>query len=158
VDGGWKVARAALGNERVSISHNPASMAADALIDRIDHCADEPALLRRLGTLLAESHALRMLNVRSAARLVEDGSMGVEGSLGKLIGAEHAQRVVDLGLDMVGAGALAGDDNDLVHDYFFTRCLTIAGGTSEVLRSQIGELILGLPREPLPGLPFPGAT
>jgi alkylation response protein AidB-like acyl-CoA dehydrogenase len=158
VNGGWKVARAALGNERVSISHNPASMTADALLDRVEHCADDPALLRRLGVLLAEGHALRMLNVRSAARLVEDGSMGVEGSLGKLIGAEHAQRIVDLGLDMIGTAAPLGQDHDLVHDYFFTRCLTIAGGTSEVLRSQIGELVLGLPREPLPGKPFPGAS
>jgi alkylation response protein AidB-like acyl-CoA dehydrogenase len=156
VDGGWTVARAALGNERVSISHNPASMVADALLDRVEHCAEDHALLRRLGGLLAESHSLRMLNVRSAARLVEDGSMGVEGSLGKLVGAEHAQRIVDLGLDMIGTAALVGQDEPLVRDYFFTRCLTIAGGTSEVLRSQIGELVLGLPREPLPGLPFPG--
>jgi alkylation response protein AidB-like acyl-CoA dehydrogenase len=156
IDGGWRVARAALGNERVTIGHHPASMVADALLDRVERCRDDAALLRQLGVLLAEGHALRMLNVRSAARLVEDGSMGVEGSLGKLVGAEHAQRIVDLGLDMVGTAAPLGHDVDLLHDYFFTRCLTIAGGTSEVLRSQIGEHILGLPREPLPGKPWPG--
>ena len=31
----------------------------------------------------------------------------------------------------------------------FARCLTIAGGTSEIVRSQIGERLLGLPRDPL---------
>ncbi len=150
VDGGWRVARAALGNERVTIGHNPVSMGADALVERLEHHADDPARSRAVGVLLAESHAVRMLNVRSAARLVEDGSFGVEGSLVKLVGAEHAQRVVDLGLDIVGVAAPLGEDADLVHDYFFTRCLTIAGGTSEVLRNQIGELALGLPREPRP--------
>jgi len=37
----------------------------------------------------------------------------------------------------------------LVHDYLFARCLTIGGGTSEIMRNTIAERILGLPRDPL---------
>ena len=29
-----------------------------------------------------------------------------------------------------------------------TRCLSIAGGTTQVLRNLVGERVLGLPREP----------
>jgi hypothetical protein len=35
--------------------------------------------------------------------------------------------------------------------FLFTPGLTIAGGTSEIVRNQIAERILGLPRDPLTG-------
>ena len=48
------------------------------------------------------------------------------------------------------AGALAeGQDAGVQQTEIFARCLTIAGGTSEIVRSQIGERLLGLPRDPL---------
>ncbi len=34
------------------------------------------------------------------------------------------------------------------HDHLFSRCPTIAGGTPEIVRTQIAESPLGLPREP----------
>ena len=83
----------------------------------------------------------------SAARRVASGSDGPEGALGKLVLAEHSQRVAETGMQLAGDAILRGEEPTIVHDFLFSRCLTIAGGTSEILRTQIGERILGLPRE-----------
>ena len=77
-----------------------------------------------------------------------DAGPGIEGNIAKLFGAEHAQRVAELALRVAGGALLIGCEGDVVRDYLFSRCLTIAGGTSEVLRNLIAERILGLPREP----------
>ncbi len=51
-----------------------------------------------------------------------------------------------------GAGATTeGDAGRWSQGFLSARCLTIAGGTSEVQRNVIGERILGLPRDPEPG-------
>jgi len=42
-----------------------------------------------------------------------------------------------------GEGAV---ENKEVHDFLNTRCLTIAGGTEQILLTLAGERLLGLPR------------
>jgi alkylation response protein AidB-like acyl-CoA dehydrogenase len=149
VDEGWRVARSTLGNERVSIGSGSVTMVADDLIAVLErHRPDDAGAAREVGTLLAEAHGLRAVNLRRAASAAAGAEPGPEGSLAKLFGAEHAQRVVETGMRLAAIPAVLGDEPTLVHDYLFARCLTIAGGTSEVLRTQIGERILGLPREP----------
>ncbi len=150
VNGGWKVAMATLGNERVSISGGSVTMAADALLDLLArHRPTDGGLARDVGALLIESYAAGALNLRQAARAVFDTGPGIEGNIAKLFGAEHAQRVAELALRIAGGSLLTGGEGDVMHDYLFSRCLTIAGGTSEVLRNLIAERILGLPREPV---------
>ena len=154
VNQGWRVARSTLGNERVSIGANPITMQTDALCAIVArHDLTDDATERALGELLIEEQALDAMQVKGAARRVASSQLGPEGNVGKLVGAEHAQRVTELGLDLLGPVALLGDEPKLVHDYLFSRCLTIAGGTSEILRTQIAERLLGLPREPKPGTP-----
>ena len=152
VNGGWKVAMATLGNERVSISGGSVTIAADALLDLLTrHRPTDGGLARDVGALLIESYAAGALNLRQAARAVFDTGPGIEGNIAKLFGAEHAQRVAELALRIAGGSLLTGGEGDVLHDYLFSRCLTIAGGTSEVLRNLIAERILGLPREPVAG-------
>ncbi|QEN16423.1 acyl-CoA dehydrogenase [Mycolicibacterium sp. ELW1] len=149
VNAGWTVAMAAFGNERVSIGGGSVTMTADALIDLLArHRPGDTGLARDVGALLVEAYTLAALNLRQAARAVFDSGPGIEGNIAKLFGAEHAQRVAELALRIAGPGILVGSESDVVHDYLFSRCLTIAGGTSEIVRNLVAERILGLPRDP----------
>ncbi len=68
----------------------------------------------------------------------------------KLLGVEHEQRTQELGLVVLGGeGATTeGDAAGWTFGFLANRCLTIAGGTSEVQRNVIAERLLGLPRDP----------
>jgi alkylation response protein AidB-like acyl-CoA dehydrogenase len=154
VDGGWRVARSTLGNERVSIGGGGGGIG-DPLFDLLDlahrYADDDASALEPVGRLLSERASMRLLNLRSAERAVAGGEPGPEGNVSKLLSAEHSQRAAALALRIIGpAGALAeGQDAGVQQTEIFARCLTIAGGTSEIVRSQIGERLLGLPRDPL---------
>jgi alkylation response protein AidB-like acyl-CoA dehydrogenase len=113
------------------------------------HRPGDAGLARDVGALLIEDYTLAALNLRQAARAVFDSGPGIEGNIAKLFGAEHAQRVAELALRIAGPAILLGEERGVVHDYLFSRCLTIAGGTSEIVRNLIAERILGLPREPV---------
>jgi len=149
VNAGWTVARATLANERISIGSGdaefcPVSLAVDAL--REAGLPADAGLLRDVGRLVAEKQAMRLLSVRTAARAVTGADPGPEGGVTKLLTGEHQQRVADLLTRIAGAGLVLDGDPAVQHAVLFTRCLTIAGGTSEIIRTQIAERILGLPR------------
>lgn len=151
VDAGWTVARATLGNERVSIGGGSAASAdrsAAALLDLAGkHTPDDLTDRRAIARLIAREQAISLLNVRRVVRAVAGGDPGPEGSVTKLLIAEHAQHVGELGLRLAGAAVVAGDAPQAATTYLESRCMTIAGGTSEVNRNVIAERLLGLPRE-----------
>lgn len=151
VDGGWKVARAALGNERVSIGERAPMVEIDLLDLYRRHGGSTPGAAGAVGRLLAQAHTLRVLNLRRAQRAVGGGEPGPEGNVTKLLAAEHEQSLADLGLELIGpdAALAEGPDAAVGEGLIFNRALTIGGGTSEITRNQIGERILGLPRDPL---------
>ncbi|MGV0625621.1 acyl-CoA dehydrogenase [Mycolicibacter minnesotensis] len=154
VNGGWKVARATLGNERVSIGGGGSfTEGVDRRLielaqQRPDAVADAPA---RIGRFIADEHALRLLNLRRVARSIAGAGPGPEGNVTKLKLAEHMGDAAAIGVALLGSdvaledgpGALAG------RMVMGARGIAIAGGTSEVTRNQIAERILGMPRDPL---------
>jgi len=154
VDGGWTVARATLGNESVSIGGGQGgmSMPGSALIAPFDaHPERLTGGAGRIGRYIADHQAMGLLNLRSANRAVAGGAPGPEGAMTKLIlseiGHEAAAVLTELnGPDAAFMDGAGGMSNLLV---LMHRGMSIAGGTSEIKRNQIGERILGLPRDPL---------
>jgi 3-oxochol-4-en-24-oyl-CoA dehydrogenase len=153
INQGWTVARATLGNERVSIGGNTGGR--DTIDDAelaalvAQYAADDRAVAVELGETVAESHAMSALNLRQVMRAVIGAGPGPEGAISKLLSAEHAQRVSSLALRVAGEAGIGDGEPRAQFHYLFDRCLTIAGGTSEIVRNIISERILGLPRDPL---------
>ena len=75
------------------------------------------------------------------------GAYGAEGSVIKLAWSETSQRLSRTAVDILGIGALEGR---WATEFLAGCSITIAGGTSEVNKSILGERVLGLPREPRP--------
>ena len=160
VDAGWTVARATLGNERVSIgSASSASRSAVHLPDLVSrHRSDDQAVKRAVAGVIATEQAMRMVNLRHVAKAVAGSTAGPEGSVTKLLSAEISQRVSEVAMQICGEAGIIGGESAVAYDYLFRRAITIAGGTSEINRNVIAERVLGLPREVQPYNSSQGST
>ncbi|OBF21170.1 acyl-CoA dehydrogenase [Mycobacterium sp. ACS4331] len=151
---GWTVARATLGNERVSIGGGSgvSGIAADTLIPLANAHPDRVAGVKvRIGTHIADEHAVRLLNLRRAVRSIEGAGPGPEGNITKLKIAEGMNEHAAIAVSLYGADAALFDGPAAMATLMAlgARGMAIAGGTSEVTRNQIAERILGMPRDPL---------
>ncbi|MHB9850773.1 acyl-CoA dehydrogenase [Streptomyces krungchingensis] len=145
VDDGWRVARNTLGNERVHMADQLTfDTGLEALIGRADEIGGA-----RLGALLAEAHALACVGLRTTLRQVSGVDPGAGASVRKLVQTAHQQKVAELALELLGpAGAVSeGAGERALHGFLLSRCLTIAGGTTQVQLNVVAERILGLPRD-----------
>ena len=154
VDGGWTVARATLGNESVSIGGGDGGMAmpVGAFIAPFDaHPERLSGGAGRVGRQIARTHAMGVLNQRSAYRAVADGDPGPEGNITKLVLSELGHETAAIMAELAGPDAafLDGPGGLAAMMVLMHRAMSIAGGTSEIKRNQIAERILGLPRDPL---------
>ncbi|WP_434588879.1 acyl-CoA dehydrogenase [Streptomyces sp. A5-4] len=148
VDDGWKVARNTLGNERVHMADQMTfDTGLEALIER---SADlDGAYRARIGALAAEAHALACIGLRTTIQQVSGLEPGAGASVRKLVQTPHQQKVAELALELLGPeGAVReGAGERAVHGFLMSRCLTIAGGTTQVQLNVVAERILGLPRD-----------
>jgi 3-oxochol-4-en-24-oyl-CoA dehydrogenase len=151
---GWTVARATLGNERVSIGGS-GSFYEGLATQLVQLARDHPDRLEgaqiRVGAYLAEENALRLLNLRRVARSVEGAGPGPEGNVTKLKLADHMVEGGAIMAALIGPEVAVLDGPGVLSGRLVmgARGMAIAGGTSEVTRNQIAERILGMPRDPL---------
>jgi 3-oxochol-4-en-24-oyl-CoA dehydrogenase len=162
VNGGWRVARTTLANERVSLSR---SWAFGSGVRELLQTAKAASgvQLARVGELVSEGQAIDLLGLRVTLKQLSGTEPGATGSVRKLLGMEHAQRVADLCFELSGAagarGAAGGTPVTAAgapNGQYWTRqvlqsqALTIGGGTTDIQLNIIGERLLGLPRDPEP--------
>ncbi len=159
---GWRIALTTLMNERVTIGGaiSPRSVGpiGDAMEAWREYRGDDAAR-DHLMRLWVEAETARLTNLRAADNRAA-GTPGPEGSTAKLVYAEINKRIYAFVLDLMGAeGMLYGsyemvrpEEYATITDYrkafLRSRGNSIEGGTSEIMKSILGERVLGLPGEP----------
>jgi alkylation response protein AidB-like acyl-CoA dehydrogenase len=151
---GWRAARTTLANERVYMGGSNTMGAGVTGVLRTleaEQRSDDRLALCEVGSLVATAHALAVLGFRLTLQALAGADpSGSEAAVRKLLGVQHDQRVQEVGLTLSGPDGAAedGDAAGWSAAFLFNRCLTIAGGTSDVQRNVIAERLLGLPRDP----------
>jgi alkylation response protein AidB-like acyl-CoA dehydrogenase len=145
VNDGWRLARTTLANERVAMAHGTAlGNPMEQLLAAAAEINLDVAQQDRLARLIITAQVGSLLDQRIAQLAVGGQDPGAESSVRKLIGVRYRQALAEFRMDLTdGAGIVEGK---IVHDFLNTRCLTIAGGTEQILLTLAAERLLGLPR------------
>jgi len=145
VNDGWRLARTTLANERVAMAHGTAlGNPMEEMLRAIAHDDLDPAMQDRLGGLLLAAQVGSLLDQRIAQLAVGGRDTSAEASARKLIGVRYRQGLEEFRMEISPGGGVVFDQT--VHGFLNTRCLTIAGGTEQILLTMAGERLLGLPR------------
>jgi alkylation response protein AidB-like acyl-CoA dehydrogenase len=158
---GWRVLLTSLMNERVAIGTrrstekiSPLSLIGVHLeLARRRGINDDQTVRQELADLLVRSWVLDMVGMRIQGAVAAGRVPGPEGSIAKLARSILARRSAELACRLAGPAAVAWPSGDIEAEQpsqlmLFAPSLSIAGGTSEIMRNILGERVLGLPKEP----------
>ena len=174
VNNGWAVAMGLLGFERGAAA-SIAPIAFEAEFDRLLQLAkdrgvsNDPRIRQKLAWCYSKVQVMRYLGMRTLTKFLAGHHPGPDGAIFKLYWSEYHKVVTELGVDLLGMDAMAptgrkpssafstddaGAPNDSMSwamTFLNARAGTIYAGSSQVQRNIIGEMVLGLPKEPKPG-------
>ncbi len=174
VNGGWAVAMTLLGYERGEAAATFPLMFRTEL-DRLVALArergltDDPLVRQRLAWCHSKVEIMKWLGMRTLTRFLGGATPGPESGSFKLYWSEYHKLVTELSLDLIGADAMVpagkgpssafqtddpGAPNSSaswVGTFLNARAGTIYAGSSQIQRNILGELVLGLPKEPRVG-------
>ncbi|MEU6132570.1 acyl-CoA dehydrogenase [Saccharopolyspora sp. NPDC047091] len=144
---GWRLARTTLSNERVAMGGGSALGADVEALLAVARAADDPRL-DQVGARVAEGLSVSLLRLRATLLSLEGRDPGAQASVEKLVGVRHRQQVAETALELLGPEGAAADGAAAgpAREFLLSRCLSIAGGTTQVLRTVAAERVLGLPR------------
>ncbi|HEV7887925.1 MAG TPA: acyl-CoA dehydrogenase [Acidimicrobiales bacterium] len=171
VNGGWAVAMTLLGFERgEAAAVLPIRFRTE--LDRLLALAkqygkdEDPRIRQRLAWCYSKVEIMRYLGMRTLTQWLQGGHPGAEASISKLNWSEYHRVVTELAMDIMGmdglvpagrppASAFQTDEPGAPNStaswtgtFLNARAGTIYAGTSQIQKNIIGELVLGLPKEP----------
>jgi len=158
---GWYIAAATLDFERSGINRVVAGIRIHE--ELVEYAAqtrhngrtlvENGTVRHKLAELAIEFQAGRLLSYRVASMQARGQIPNAEASMSKLYGSELQQRLAGAGMEILGmAGQIAPGTSwapmagRLEQYYLFASALTVAAGTSEIMRGIIAGRGLGLPR------------
>ncbi|MCV7298135.1 acyl-CoA dehydrogenase family protein [Mycobacterium barrassiae] len=145
VNDGWRLARTTLANERVAMAHGTAlGNPMEELLRTVADLDLDSSGQQQLGELILAAQVGSLLDQKIAELAVGGQDPGPQASARKLIGVRYRQALAELRMELSEGGGVV--ENKTVFDFLNTRCLTIAGGTEQILLTMAGERLLGLPR------------
>jgi alkylation response protein AidB-like acyl-CoA dehydrogenase len=149
VNDGWTVAMTTLMFERLAVlgAYEQLGWGADRFAEVLaGHPAAEDAAFRqRLAAVGAEMLSLKFTAYRTLTALRRGMIPGPEAGLSKITTIDASTRGAELVIEALGPDALEGFWGEFLAEIMGLRS---GGGTDEILRTMIGERVLGLPPEP----------
>jgi alkylation response protein AidB-like acyl-CoA dehydrogenase len=173
VNDGWRVAMTLLGFERGEAAATvPIRFQAEldrlVLLAKQRGVADDPVIRQKLAWAHSKVQIMRYNGMRVLTGFLQGHHPGPDGAISKLYWSEYHTIITELGVDILGAEAMtpsgrgpssafqtddAGAPNSSaswVNTFLNARAGTIYAGSSQIQRNIIGEMVLGLPKEPRP--------
>ena len=171
VNNGWAVAMTLLGYERGEAAAT-VPIRFQSELDRLlimakqRGMADDPIIRQRLAWCYSKVQIMRYLGMRTLTKFVQGHHPGPDGAVSKLYWSEYHKVVTELAMDIMGLDGLVPigrppsssfqtDDAGAANStaswagvFLNARAGTIYAGSSQIQRNIIGEMVLGLPKEP----------
>jgi alkylation response protein AidB-like acyl-CoA dehydrogenase len=162
VDGGWRVAMATLGYERVALATgrvNTLGVVENLIADIATRTGrdgrplgSDPLVRQRVGDLYGRVLTHRLIGQRVVGALADGEPPGPATSIGKLFFCPLVEDLADFGLSLDPLGGQFGTEDPVsgmprsLRLAYQARGTSIAGGSTFIQRNIVSERLLGLPR------------
>jgi len=106
----------------------------------------DPEVRKALARAYVLGEELRLNVVEQLSMRVSGRPPGPESSVSKQLWTEAEQYLQHVAMDLVGADALTGRAEDRLTEYFYSRPISVYGGSAQIQRNLLAQRVLGMPR------------